>query len=294
MNLFTSNFKFFFITFVITVCVSFFSTLLLVEMELRKNIKKKIDYNAVSLNYLSEIAAFGDSHVRSSFVSNDKINNLGEVSANINIIYDKIFYYINKKNNQIKGVIVQADPHTFAFYRLVSKKKYTVNKDSKFLNFFYFLHPSNRKYILEYSKKVWINILYKKEKNNKKIEISGKKVVKLNSSSVMIRVQSHNPVNDFEKTLAMEKYQKIISFLKNNSIKICMISYPVSSQYRRISDKFPNYQKVKDYFIDFANQNKIKYFDLSASVSDKYFSDPDHINKYFTNFDKILLKKCNF
>ena len=296
MNLFTSNFKYFFIAFIITVCISFFLTLLLVELELRNKNKKKIDYNAVSINHKSEFAAFGDSHVNSSFVSNEKIDNLGESSANINYIYDKIFYYINRKNNRIKGVIIQADPHMFSFYRLVSKKKYNTNKNNKSLNFFNFLHPSNRIYLLEYSKKVWIDLIYKKEKSVKKVQINNKKKVTFNTNSIMIRVQSHNPVNNFEKTIAMKKYKKIISFLQNNYIKICMITFPVSSQYRKSSNEFPNYKKVKKYFIELSNKNKnkIKYFDLSASVNDKYFKDPDHISKEFTNFDEMLLKKCNF
>ena len=116
MNLYISNFKNFLIIFLITCIIGFFLTILLVEIHLRKEKYVDSGYLKDFINNKNEYLAFGDSRVESSIVSSNIVGNLGEPSDNINNIYDKIIYKINQ-NKKIKGVIIQADPHLFSFYR---------------------------------------------------------------------------------------------------------------------------------------------------------------------------------
>ena len=288
MNLFIFNFKSFLITFVFTSCLGFLGTIFLIEFHLRKENRLEKDYNYNFLNSKGRYLAFGDSRVESSLVSGFEVDNLGQPSDNLNIIYDKIIYKINNNKQGIKGIILQADPHLFSFYRLVSKKKFALGKNDTLLSNFYFLRPSNRAYILDLSKVVWMKLLY----SNKKTNII-KSTTNYSTEYVLKRIQLQNPIKNFTNTDFLKKYESIINILQQRSIKICLISFPTSSLYRKYLSNFPNYEIVINYFKKMSKNKSIKYLDFRATMKDKSFKDPDHLKRDL-NFTKNVLNRCGF
>ena len=114
-------------------------------------------------------------------------------------------------------------------------------------------------------------------------------------NEALIRVQLHNPVNNFLQMESLIKYTKMVYLLKNKNIDICLISFPVSENYNNYSKKFDNFIKAKNFFKDLAFKNNIKYFDLSKLFENSKFSDPDHIKSDFSMyFTKIVQNKCQY
>lgn len=292
MNLFTSNFKYFFYTFLASAFILLIGTFALIE---RKLIKLENERNQIKSKQLFsteevEILAFGDSRVQRSFISSTKFNNLGRAGYNIDLIYNIIKFSIAKNKGKIKNLILQADPHMFSFYRIVNydnsnKKTDIANAGSKI---FRFLEENNRKYLIAYSKDVWRKFLRINQikTNQKKNDWDTK---------AKIRVQLHNPVDNFLSTNTHKKYIEIIQFLKKEKINICLISFPVSPQYNKHAKRFKNYKKAKHFFKNLALKTNIDYFDLSEIFDKAKFTDPDHIStKFSLELTKIIEDKCRY
>ena len=274
--------------FLITTFVFLFSTLVMIENKLRNNLNINDEENLL-LTGKGSFIAFGDSRVERSLSSNQNFNNLGKRSLNIDLIYNRVRYKINNSPKKIQGVILQADPHMFSFYRLVNNKTSENNNINNF-NKVKFLDPKNRIYLMEHSRDVWRSLFINKE--NKKNELN---ISKSWDNEALIRVQLHNPVDNFLDMKSLKKFTEMVHLLESKNIDICLITFPVSESYNKYSKKFENFKKVKDFFRDLALKNNIKYFDLSNLFKNSKFSDPDHIisgfSKYFT---QIVQNKCQY
>lgn len=274
--------------FLITTFVLLFSTLLMIENKLRNNLNINDEENLL-LTGKGSFIAFGDSRVERSLISNQNFNNLGKRSLNIDLIYNRVKYKIYNSPKKIQGVILQADPHMFSFYRLVNNKTSENNNINNF-NKIKFLDPKNRIYLIEHSRDVWSSFFINKE--NKKNESN---ISKNWDNEALIRVQLHNPVDNFLEMKALIKFTKMVHFLKNKNIDICLITFPVSESYDKHSKKFVNFKKTRDFFKDLGFKNDIKYFNLSSIFKNSKFTDPDHIKSEFSkHFTKIVQNKCQY
>ena len=165
MSLFTFSFKNFIYMFFITTVIFFVSTLVMIEIKLSKNSNINEKKNLL-LTGNGSFVAFGDSRVERSLTSNQNFNNLGKRGLNIDAIYQRVKYKISNSTRKIKGVVLQADPHMFSFYRLVNNKT-SENNNINDLKKFKFLDSKNRIYLIEHSKDVWKNLLIKQENKKK-------------------------------------------------------------------------------------------------------------------------------
>ena len=293
MSLFTSNFKKFIIFFGFSFFLLFFATIFLIELDLSKNKKSNLNQNHLLINGHSPYAAFGDSHADRAFKSSFKLDNLSNPGDNINMIAQKVIYRITENKNFLKGVILQADPHMFSFYRLTSVQRLGLENKRHLFNF---LLERNKRYLMEYSKKVWLDLFFFFIKNNNlQTKLLGDSLKKNWVKNAMLRVHLHAPVNNFSEQKAAKKYIDIIKILKKKSIKVCMITFPVSKSYNNFTKKIKNFDNVKIFFKKIAETNNLKYFDLTNALNESQFSDPDHIKKEFSNiFSKTVFRKCNF
>lgn len=267
------------------------STFVLIEMKLIKleNETNKIKSKKIFIVTEADVLAFGDSRVQRSFLSSSKFHNLGRAGYNIDLIYKNIKFWTAKNKGKTKNLILQADPHMFSFYRTVnydnSNRKISTKKSES--NFFRFLEENNRKYLIDHSKDIWGRYLrINKNKSNQKKDWDTK---------AKIRVQLHNPVDNFLNTNALKKYLQIVQFLKQEKINICLVTFPVSPQYNKHTKRFKNYKKAKQFFKNLALKNDIDYFDLSEIFDKSKFTDPDHISTKFSfEFTEIVQSKCRY
>lgn len=293
MNLFTSNFKFFLIFFLFSTLLLFFTTIFLVESKLSENKDVTSVVNYLLANGDQPFVALGDSHVDRAFKTIEKVDNLGSPGDNINMLLQKLSYRIINNKNPLKGVILQADPHMFSFYRIKSIQKLNLNNQNYFLNF---LHDKNKKYLFIYAKLVWSNLftLNNRHKSSVKKMDNGKDIT-LWRNNTMSRVHLHTPVSNFKNQKAVDEYLEIIKMLKKRSIGICMVTFPVTKLYREFSKQLKSFENVKTFFKRIAKKNNLEYVDMSDSLDDSKFSDPDHLKaEYSEYFTEIVKKKCNF
>ena len=210
---------------------------------------------------------------------------------NLIAISEKILYFIENKN--FKGIILQADAHQFASYRVFKNQTNLSNDFLEKDNFlFNFMRPPYRQFIVSYwgsfFKKFVIKTSEVREKNNieNKINNDIEKVL-------LQRVEMHKPISNFKKTIYAKKFKNLIKILNNKNVKVCLISFPLNKNYRKLIEKNKIFNEVNKFYSDLAIENNLKYFNFSSSLREKYFADPDHLNEngseYFT---KLVLKSC--
>ena len=234
MNSFTFNFKHFLIIFFIITTSSTTIALMLIENFLKSNLdnnKSINDYKSLFLNGKAPWVAFGDSHTANSLLNSSIINNLGFASDNLDSMLKKSFHRMQRLKP--KGVILQATPHTFSFYRLSEnqeqKTNFLMTNDEYF---FEFLNPLHRPFLINYLEIGIKNFLFQNQnKTFTKEKIWIEKSIKKKNYETSTRVQLHMPILDFQNHISLEKYKEMIrSFLKAD-INVCLVRYPVSEFY---------------------------------------------------------------
>lgn len=298
MNLFTSNSEQFGKTFLLVffIVISFF--IIITEIMFRYRVADSHPfeiYKETYQNKVSEIVVFGDSHVANGVQTTDKILNLGYPGNNmISMLYKAVKYV--KKNN-VKYIVLQADPHLFSYYRIASDQSAHVESLlSQQEPFLYLLKPHLREYLLNYWRS-WIaspKESFLDKKNDKKTYVRPiiRSVLDMESyerkKQASIRVQTHLPIEHFQESeTALQLINAIEKFLQNG-VQICLVTYPVSSDYRFASNAYNEFSEVINFYKTLSVSKGVRYLDYSNSYEDKYFSDADHLN---VNGSKLLTKE---
>ena len=215
MNSYTFNFKYFLIIFLIIITSSTIIALLSIENFLKSNLvnnKSIIEYKSLFLNGKAPWLAFGDSHTANSLLNSSIINNLGYASDNLDSISKKSFYRI--KRLKPKGIILQATPHTFSFYRLSDnqqqKTKFLIG-DNKY--FFEFLNPLHRPFLINYLELIIKNFLIDNRKKSFKEEKWIEKSMQNKNYETSTRVQLHMPIRPYKKLIHIICVFSFIAFI---------------------------------------------------------------------------------
>lgn len=296
MSLYIFNFKKFFL---VTIISFFFFILLFIlgsELIIRNfAINEKNNYELVKtklLNVKKNYAMFADSRGVSGLVENENFVNLSIRGINLKSIIRISEYYSNRNN--LKGIILQLDPHQFSSYRL-SKNEDDLISDllSEENYFFYIFRPQYSQYLSQYwrhlPKKVF-NLSKDKEIENKVVNKSNPKQ---SDKTTSIRVSTQTPLLNYSKTSHFSHLKKSLINLKSKNFKICLISFPVNSNYINHSNKNEIFKEIKNTFVTFSKQQQVIYKDFSQSMNDEFFDNSDHLNKKGAIiFTKIVLRHC--
>ena len=285
MNLFISNFKYFFLT-VLTVFVFGLTSFCLISEYLVVSNKKKSSYEKIKKKYHNPIQAeyvlFADSHGFSGIKEKDNLINYSFVGDNLLTIVRKISFFVER--NKVKGIIIQADPHQLAMYRLTKNQDELIddflNENNNLLTFYRIPYRQNLiNYWSEFIKGFFNFNEIKKDINIK--------------SETLIRVNTHTPINNFEITKHVQELKKLLLNLKKKNIDICLISFPLASSYRKHTENNKNFINAYKFYNELSKKFSIKYFDYKSLLADNYFSDPDHLNiKGSIEFTKVVLNDC--
>ena len=123
-----------------------------------------------------------------------------------------------------------------------------------------------------------------KEETNKDINLK---------NETLIRVNTHTPIKNFEVSKHVKELKKLLINLKKNKISVCLISFPLSSSYRKYIKNNKNFIDAYKFYNELSKKYVIKYFDYKSLLADNYFSDPDHLNiKGSIEFTKVVLNDC--
>ena len=151
---------------------------------------------------------------------------------------------------------MQADPHLFSYYRIIEDQSdqidFLLNRNQ---SIFYMFKPHLRKYLLEYWK-LWLSnpdkLFFPEDK--KRNNGSGVKVhsilemdKKTREKQASIRVQLHKPIDSFKRSEVARKFITAIQELLSSGRQLCLISYPVSSDYRAASKSYMQFSEVFNF-----------------------------------------------
>lgn len=235
-------------------------------------------------------AAFGDSHVARGFVPPQQMINLAYPSESIPQIDWKIRrYYATRKPGRI---ILQADPHMFAVYRLNRPlgdypKIFEQPSQPSILGV-QILNNRFRANLVNY----WTSFLKNGGRLISKIKITengahlspgdeSKKDVRLRKYEASIRVGIHDIPTEERAGEYRKIYSKLLDFLADKDANVCMVSFPLSPDYREAMAKedMAARDDLMQYFIAEARRTNSAYLNLIQHVDTlSKFRDTDHLN----------------
>jgi len=290
------NFKKYFLIFITITSISIIFFVFGSEYIVRKFVSNNSDYEKVRSdlwNKKNDYAAFSDSRGANGLQQTENFSNFSIRGNNLKTILKMAKFYLDRNN--VKGIIIQLDPHLFSVYRL--QKNQEIMLEDLLTNDRHFLHfqrPQYKQYLIEY----WIsffkkfNNLFFKNISENNISTESKKTLDL-EKNVEIRVQMHVPVKKYKESEHLEILMNLIKTLKQKQIKLCLITFPVKHVYFKKSQKYPTFIEIIRYFQLIGEKEKIKYINYSNSLNDYFFGDPDHLNIKGANyFSKLVLRDC--
>ncbi len=254
-------------------------------------------------------AAFGDSHVARGFVPATGMINLAYPSEGIEHIDWKVrTYFANRSPGQI---ILQADPHLLAPYRLRNRlgdypDRFTgsLGAENGALRV---REPRHRANLVNY----WssfatgggeirsrINIL-----ENGAILSPGdlsKESDRWRTFQLRKRIASHRIHSTPVVAQRLEVYSNLLDFLVERGASVCMVNFPLSQEYRsamnadlKLASKRER-DAVLSFFETEALRTNARYVDLRDLSSDSSeFRDVDHLNgRAATKYGPTIMQFC--
>ncbi|OEJ66074.1 hypothetical protein BEN30_12960 [Magnetovibrio blakemorei] len=256
------------------------------EFIVRTIVAPKNEFDAVRERLHSSHSAYGafaDSRGASGLRSKEDFSNFSMAGDNLSTIIEKARFFAN--SNAAKGIIIQADPHHFAIYRLNSDQSALRNDlfrpDTPW---FQFLRPFYRQYLLEYWKAYILNLanpitqVAEDTQDHSIIRLSEQPPNEIETAA-SIRAGLQAPVKNVMRTRFANAYATAIHEFKNSGIDVCMVSFPVSSAYLKLSIRDPNYSQALKYYAALADEIGVKYVDFSSALGDRLFGNADHLNE---------------
>lgn len=232
-------------------------------------------------NSVGAIAAFGDSRVAHGFPVGGDVVNLGHHGANLSTVLALASHYVEE--NKPSAIILQAAPQQFALYRLGSDQRAIVDDLlGRKVAPLAVLRPEYRQYLMQYIKSI-ITEPAKLFENPAVASETGRGLTlaslppKIRSRKASIRVQLQIPIDSFSESGAAKYFLNSLARLKQH-VAVCLVAMPVSTDYRKAAAVLPEFARVQRFYASAAKSLGIRYVDLSRSLPDTAFSDPDHVN----------------
>ena len=250
-------------------------------------------------------ASFGDSHVARGFDASDGFVNLAYPSENIEYMHWKIRQHFDARPGG--RVIVQADPHLFAPYRVnASFRPYKSSTHIK-APLLYSATRRHRPRLVAY----WsafakgfgqLESKVQQTENGALLSQGDLSALPLRKRQIesRLRIQNHSIEPSQGVVDAQLRYRAMISFLAKKGAQICLVSFPVSPDYlKALSDAKQSttptgHANAIQFFEETAAQSGAHYVDARAQITKlALFRDVDHLNvKGAGIFSGSLIRQC--
>ena len=301
MTLYIFNFKRYVVVLLAVSLVLMVFTLICTEYYLRsQSLTNRANdvYKHRFLNGESPWVALGDSHPATALISKTWLDNLGVASDNLSSIEGKLDIILANRPH-LKGVIMQADPQMFAYYRVAtdqSERVASLRKLSDSRHTLLILSADYRPYL---SSIVWslladpTRLINGGDTSHKPVEQVDK-----NSNSwrrvVALRVQLHAPVSSLQEHSSSYQYRRIIQRIIEKGVKVCLVTYPVSELYRKMANTVPSFISAHQFFQTLSLETGAKLIDGRAAFPETAFNDPDHLlPSEALAFTEFIYKACD-
>lgn len=235
-------------------------------------------------------AAFGDSHVARGFDAKGGFVNLAYPSENIDYMHWKMRTHFD---TVAPGrVIVQADPHLFAAYRLnapFTPYRNIAQNDAPVLQS---MTTRHRPRLLAYWRAFFrgfgqLETTVQQTENGALLSQGDLSVVppRKRQLEARTRIENHSLGPPDAVAAAQERYLEMISYLSAKGAQICLVSFPVSPDYlSALSDaqrrsEGPRHVSAIQFFQETAQHLGARYIDARRETQDlALFRDVDHFN----------------
>lgn len=229
--------------------------------------------------------AFGDSRAASGILETSGFANFAGAGESLATSLGKLDAYV--ASGRGRHVLLQLGPQSFSFYRLSLKQSESLED---FLDptprVLQMLRPHFRRYLFDY----WSAVL----RDPKRLFAEAQKTAPSTPKTVprvtdtpedarrrqaMIRTQLHIPVPGYAATDDMKRMRESLKQVRDAGITLCLVTFPVSSAYRKAAGEFPIFSNIRTDFSVLADELGISYFDLWDAYEDDYFGNVDHLNQ---------------
>ena len=297
MSSFIFSSKQYFIAFLVVGVFGAFLFCGLSELLVRVFVIPKSNYESYKAKLLSNdtsYVAFGDSHGANALISNIYFTNFSFAGDNLSSISKKALF-VSKRSDLI-GVILPADPHFFANYRLLKAQNDLVDDlFSEKKAAFQFLRAPFRQYLLSYWKSLSDLVIKSPTTNSRAQGTNSINYQSINQvkKSALIRAQLHRPTTEPSETEHGQFYFETINELLRDGLQVCLVAFPVSSFYREIMSQFDGVEETDKIFYGLAAKQNVKYLNAKKLMPNKFFSDVDHLNNKGADIaNKKILREC--
>ena len=254
-------------------------------------------------------AAFGDSHVARGLVPVEGMVNLAYPSEGIEHIDWKVRRYFATRSPG--RVVLQADPHLLAPYRLVNRLGNYPAKINSALNTAAWRpvtgEPRYRANLLNY----WSSYIKQGGRLVSRIKVMDSGALlspgdlsaddaRLRTFSARKRIATHSIRPHPEVDRLMEVYRDLVDFLTHNGAEVCLVTFPLSPDYlsaaesRQSASAKGQHERVMAFFADQARKTGVRHADLRRLTADRSeFRDVDHLNgKAAKHYARAILDAC--
>lgn len=236
--------------------------------------------------------AFGDSHIARGFDAQAPVVNLAYPSENIERMAWKAERYLERVPAP-KAVLIQADPHLFASYRINEglgeyPEMFSGNQNGALKAFSARYKPQLIGLWRSYFKNGG-RIVSKIEMTSQGALLSPGDLSTWKpagrASFVRNRIVLHQPVENAAQTRTAALYKKMVQAFVDHGATVCLASLPVSPDYREAianldAEHQSAWEGMNEFFHELAEAPRVKFVDHRDAVSDlTQFRDPDHLNK---------------
>lgn len=300
MNLFISNSKAYIYTLILCFFFVFCASLLITEVWIREHVLANdpfVGYKNLFINGTAKTVAFGDSHVASGLASISSIDNLGQPADNLTTVIQKLNLRIARGG--VSQVILQADPHIFSAYRIRIEDQGRIENLLRQKNSpLAILRPEYRQFLSKFWLAAISNIFSQNSLPPEKdgyIPTFDKWDKERAHSITLVRVQMHSPVSNFSSLKLASDYVETIAKLKKQNIKVCLVGFPLSSEYRRSELITPSFLSARNFFAKTGRDLQVPYINYESAIPDNGFVDSDHLHPDFAiNFTQRVMHDCFF
>lgn len=284
------------IAFLTTCAVVFLVLGGLTEWLIRQHVLPQ-DTRAAHLRLFNEAdassAAFGDSRAARGFNATDGFINLAFPSENIHDISAKVKNYFRERDP--KWVILQADPHMFAPYRVHAARN-TQKTPEPFLLF----SERHRSRILSYWEayiRAGGHLVSKVQMTDNGSLLSEGDLSQVPPRKRILEARVRSGWHQIEETEAVararEDYAAMLDWLVARDVGLCLVSFPVSDDYAR-AVRAAGHEMQIAFFKREAARVAVPYVDARDAISERsFFRDVDHLNQLGAiEFSPRLLEEC--
>ena len=227
---------------------------------------------------------FGDSHAASGILEDSGFANFAGAGESLTTSLSKLDSYV--ASGRGRHVMLQLGPQHFAFYRLNLDQSDLLedflDPNPRILQM---LRPHFRRYLFDY----WGAVLrdptrlFAESETTPSEPKTEPRVTDMPADALrwqaMVRAQLHIPVPGYAATADMKRLLDTLKRTLEAGIKLCLVTFPVSSAYREAAGDFPIFAEIRAAYGALAEDLGVAYVDLWDAYEDEYFGNVDHLNR---------------